>query len=268
MDNLEYRNNEALCYSDLSNLFTSYEYYEYQRSEERKSTPAMNFGNMYDTFILENDKFHEKYYLFDPEKRPEQSKGMTSKINKTWLKTLESKYKLVDADEYEDLQLMRAKLLQNPIANSLLEPGGDVQSTLFYELFGLPFKSKPDYLSIEKRQIIDLKTTRSIARRDLERSIVNYHYNIQSLLYRWAAEKIYGTKFDFAFIFQEKEPPYEPVIVRLDADWDTYTAAQIERLVKYYLDCKNGTGCKTRYNDILTINKPNYLNEIANIEEF
>lgn len=273
MTDIEYRALDSLCYSDLSNLARSYNYYEYQRSvpPNAETTPALRFGNAYDTYILQPEVFKREYGVLNEYNRPELDKTMASKLNQAWKQDFFKKHGnlYVTLDEMGQLNEMGNALHNNPFAHQLLTTdGGVAQDIATYELFGLPFKSKFDLAFPEKRLILDLKTTQSIADRDLSNSIVKYRYYIQSLLYRWAFEKKYNSQPNFFFIFQEKNPPYEVVVLTLADEWDDFARKEIERLVSYYLDCKGGKGCKTRYSDVLTLEKPHYLNNEQPEEEF
>ena len=76
---------------------------------------------------------------------------------------------------------------------------------------GCPCSGKLDHLFRDRALILDLKTTRSAAEPDIQKSFTKYGYDIQQAAYIQAVETMFPTlqgKVKFVFYFTETEEPY------------------------------------------------------------
>jgi hypothetical protein len=84
---------------------------------------------------------------------------------------------------------------------------------------GLWVKVRPDAIPTSSIDFVDLKTTTSVAWRDLQNAIFEFGYHQQGALIRAAAREVLKiAQPTFTLIFVEKEPPYCVRVVSLKDD--------------------------------------------------
>lgn len=69
-------------------------------------------------------------------------------------------------------------------------------------------RSKLDWLSADRRLIVDYKTTTTAEPNAFSRQIFSMRYELQAAFYRRAVLKQYGAEADYLWLVQENEPPY------------------------------------------------------------
>lgn len=107
---------------------------------------------------------------------------------------------------------------------------GETEQTAIWEENGIWCRVRPDWLSDDRKTIIDYKTTGLSANPELiDRHIVNMGYDIQHAFYSHVVEKVTGIKPNFFFIFQETTPPYlcSP-LVSLNTDFEKMARQKVE----------------------------------------
>lgn len=217
----EYHNNkDYLSASSMKLLKKSPMHY---REHEQETTDAMVFGSAYHCFILEEDKFKDRYFILDESEilsillgEGSKSPRATNKY-KEWkenqLTRAEGKI-LLDDSTFLKMQKMKRRLFQHPFAKMLLT-NGEPELAIFaeFETFdGTTGKAKikPDNIKRKKRVIVDLKTCNSAALKDFPRHAADLDYHIQAAYYKDVIEQMEGTGLPWRFMFvaQEKEAPY------------------------------------------------------------
>lgn len=108
------------------------------------------------------------------------------------------------------LQQMRDALDANPMSRHAVR-NVDIERTVVWvdPETGCWCKARPDIWPRSGTYLIDYKSTTSAAPRDCERAVANYGHHVQAAWYCDAVEAATGVRpRRFAFVFQEKEPPY------------------------------------------------------------
>lgn len=177
---------------------------------EGPSTKALELGQMAHEIILE-DKENE--YVSAPvvDKRTKAGKEAMAVFNKE----NEGK-KVVDAKDLQMVLSMKESFMKHDLAPNIRK-GGEAEMAYFASFQGIEYKAKADYYvqSDEGDYIVDYKTMTGNDFSDVQRAIAKYRYDIQAAHYMKVVEAVEGRPVkDFFWIFQEKEAPYELVVVR------------------------------------------------------
>ncbi len=167
------------------------------------ATPAMQFGTWAHLLMLEQDRFLAETcqeHKFD--RRTKKGKEMAA----IWARDHEGVEQIPEKD-MKYLSGMRYALDDgnHTMAQALLD-NCDSEVSCFFSWRDIDWKCRFDGLNVDKRLIIEYKTTTSIEA--FPSQIFNLGYDVQSAIYRRAAFEYFGKDFDFIFVAQEKKPPY------------------------------------------------------------
>lgn len=208
---------------------------------EQKQTDAMYFGELYHTFILENDRFYKDYTVIDESKRPDPQYKMSAKNNAAWLESFENP---VTVQAHEQLKAMRDVLFRHPYAKALLTKG-ESEHSYYCELdIGsekpIKVRFRPDNVRHDKRIIVDLKTAADASTDGFKKASANLQYHIQAALYSDLMELVTGEPlgYDFFFVAQEKVAPYAFNIYQSSAQFLSVGRYEYETLLMLYAYCE------------------------------
>ncbi len=117
------------------------------------------------------------------------------------------------------------------------------------------FKVRPDWISKDRKIILDYKTTDGSANpSDLARHIVSLGYDIQNALYVRGVKAVEGTEPKMIFVFQETEEPYLCSFVGLPPGFLEMAKSKIDYGIFLWREC-------------MTTNKwPAYPNRVCWVE--
>jgi len=111
---------------------------------------------------------------------------------------------ILTAQQYTRCQALLAGYTKNSIAIQLLQ-NGLAEESLSSEVYGVPVKCRADYVNLDTKTIIDVKTTSKYTDIDEFRSTIEeYRYDLSASLYLKIFEKTYGAPFQFIFIVLSK----------------------------------------------------------------
>lgn len=208
---------------------------------EVKQTDAMYFGELYHTFILENDRFYKDYTVVDPLQRPDQKHGMSAKANKEWL---ESFVNPVTAATHEQLKAMREVLFRHPYAKVLLT-NGESEASYYCDLdIGankrINVRFRPDNVRHDKRIVVDLKTAADASVDGFKSAAAKYDYQLQAALYSDLMELVMDEPlgYDFFFVAQEKVKPFAFNIFQASPQFRSIGRYEYELLLMLYAYCE------------------------------
>ena len=249
--NDEYHSSSAISRSQLMLLDKIPYHFWYEvlsgQAEKKESTPAMKFGSLFHTLVLEPEKFHEEYFLISQKTMPvkgtnpykliiEEAKGRTP-ITQEQLDKVSKMSDLVRKQE-----IVKTLLIDSKFENSLFWTDEETS---------LQFKSKPDIWST--KMIVDLKTTSDINPEQFKRSALNYGYYLQAGMAYEACRSL-GFPFEmFVILACEKEPPYVPIAFIATEKFLQYGIAQFnlyKRLLKKCLDSNDWPGYQVQELDL------------------
>lgn len=195
----EYRSNPAISQSDLKNLAKCPLYFKY-RKENSYDTDEMKLGRMVHTYILEEEKFNEEYFVT---KKIIRKGGAWEDIKKE-----AGKKEIVFLEEVEAAKGMKEMLMKlECFKDSLKESSKEISVFWQDDDIGIDCKARIDCYSAYYNIMIDLKTTRDCI--EFRKSFFKYKYHIQAAYYMDGIAKVTGkTPEGFMVFAVEKKPPY------------------------------------------------------------
>lgn len=204
---MNYNDIPAVRRSALWEMRKSPAHYKYMVEHPPKETAALLFGTAAHKYILETDEFWEDYALA-PEVDRRTKAGKEAWANH--LLELEGKSSISISD-YTTIQEMNESILNNPTAKELLKTGiHEVPIQWMDPVTEEPCKCRPDCLTVYngEKYIVDYKTTTSCEEGHFERSCRYYGYKLQAAMYTEGLFQSFFEPYKFAFVAQEKNPPY------------------------------------------------------------
>lgn len=193
-----------------------------ERYKTGGSQDALDFGTLFHTAVLEPDNLAD-YVALDADKIGLKSDGTPAQnptMTAAWKRAVaeaESDGRIVIAQADLDRALAMADALKaHEVANNLIhEIEGTFEESAFAVVDDLACRARFD-----KRipgAIIDLKSTSAQPGRDsLERTIINYGYDLSAAHYLAVAQELGLDADAFALVFVEKVEPYRVTVVDLD----------------------------------------------------
>jgi hypothetical protein len=194
---------------------------------ESKESRALIIGRAVHHLIL-GEPFFAKLFAIQPEEYESEkgSKPWNNNANdcKKWHAARHEEGRTVLLrQEVENIRGMAESLGAHPIirAGAL---NGLIERSIFWKdhKSGIWLKSRPDSIPGDSGDFVDLKTTDSVQRQALVRTIGKFGYHQQGALVRQAAREVLGIENPtFTLVFVEKEPPWCVRVVTLkDSDLD------------------------------------------------
>lgn len=207
-------------------------------------------GTIAHSVVLEPEKLAAEY-LIEPvaaPKRPTAAQIKATSPSPAAIKSIDfwerfdqraAGRKIIPREEYETAQRMREALMQHPAAAYLLEAGGVAEESIFFEEQTTKTKGRirPDFRSTKFNWLIDYKTAQDASPEAFKKSVTQYRYHVQGAWYTDGAIAS-GLNVDgFAFIVQEKAPPYLVAVYYLGSE--EYEIGRAE----YLEDCETYQRC-------------------------
>lgn len=255
---------------DLIERSPAHLHYMLENPEDKAETPALKFGRIVHSAILEPDTFVEVYAVM-PEglRKPTQAQLKAAKPSDATAKQIaaweewtadNAGREIITAEEWDLAQAMRRAVHAHPKAHALLRLGAPEQTTFWEEPnTGERCKARADWLhGTEASVIVDVKTCEDARAVQFAKSIVNYRYDVQAAHYEEG--------FDlprFVFIAVEKKPPHGVAVYAVDSEILFRGYAARERNLATYAECK-ATGIWPGYSqEIETLQLPAWAKEAA-----
>lgn len=197
----------AVRRSELWEMRKSPAHYRYAVDHPEEPTPALLFGTAAHKYILEPDKFWDEYVI------PPKVDRRTKAGKEEWTEFLEeSRGKtIINEEDMDKIMAMDSAIDQNPTASALLRSGEhEVPIEWMDTPTKLKCKCRPDVLTEYngRKYIVDYKTTKSCAGNSFEWSCRDYGYKLQAGMYTLGVFHDRLEDYGFAFVAQEKKPPY------------------------------------------------------------
>lgn len=230
-----YDNIPAVRRSDLWELRKSPAHYLYAVTHEKAPTPALTFGTAAHKYMLETDEFFDDYILLPKlDRRTKEGKAKWEEINASG-KTP------ISEDDFNTIVEMWKAICANPTARELIA-GGIHETPIGWAdpQTGEPCKCRPDVITSYKGDdyIVDYKTTTSCEPGHFERSCRAYGYKLQAGMYAEGVLNARFVKCKFAFVAQEKTPPYAVRVYFCDDGFVEEGEEMFHDLIGLYHKCK------------------------------
>ena len=228
---------EGVRRSALWEMRKSPAHYLYMVQNPQKETPALLFGTAAHKYVLETEDFWKDYVLA-PEVDRRTKAGKEAWNNH--LEQLEGKSSISISD-YTTIQDMNESILRNPTAKILLKTGVHELPVAWVDpVTGEHCKCRPDCLTQYngEKYIVDYKTTQSCADGHFERACRNYGYKLQAAMYAEGVFQATLESYKFAFVAQEKNPPYVVRVYFCDQGFIDEGMEIYRTLINKYHECK------------------------------
>lgn len=169
-------------------------------TEEFEATPDMIFGDAVHKWVLENDKFDEKFAVYDENKRPEPDKTFGAKENKAWKAAFYEEHKekrIISTDEFIKVKEIERQInVTGDFFMHSREAEKEIEVAALYgdlKLKGFIDMRIPDQITYDLKKV---PTARFVdARWKLDRE-----YSLQSAFYYWVG----GSNTKFVFLCFDK----------------------------------------------------------------
>ena len=205
-----YRAMPGLNKSSIERLLDCPLAYKLGLEQPDEPTPAMAFGTLVHSMILEPDTVPRLYHVMQA--------SATTKVGKAEkAKAIEEGKTIVSASDFAKAQAMQERVLEHPAARWLLGLQGKSEVSMFWELptedgRTRQCKGRADRIAQvgNGEVIIDLKThSGAVSPAELERTVARFGYHRQAAWYADGYERIAGKPcLGFYFIFISTTAPY------------------------------------------------------------
>lgn len=227
----------AVRRSDLWELRKSPAHYLYKVTHPEEPTAALLFGTAAHKYILEPNDFWNEFALApDVDRRTKAGKAEWAEF----VENLGDKTP-ISAKDLEIIQEMDKAITQNPLAAQFLRTGEhEVPIEWTDPHTGEPCKCRPDVITTYDGEdwIVDYKTTTSCANGAFEKSCRMFGYKLQAGMYTEGAFADTFKDYRFAFVAQEKTPPYAVRVYKCDVGFVLEGQDLFHDLIEIYHKCK------------------------------
>lgn len=180
--------------------------YQYKKTNPPDPTPAMRWGTLVHSIVLEPEKFAASIAVApDINRRTNAGKAEWD----AFVVANEGK-DVVTVEEMSELLQIAAAVQMHPAAKRALDGNGHrIEHSLFWEAQDIACRARPDLIH-RAGVIVDLKTTEDASPGAFARSVANFRYHVQAAFYLDGLRAIEGPDAakGFAFIAVEKKAPY------------------------------------------------------------
>lgn len=204
--NEDYHSSDEVSSSKLQTLIDCPGKYDDVRSP---STPSQEFGSAFHAILLEPDIFAAQYHILEnSNKRTNKYKEEVAEASKM------GKSSFLTQTEYDNLCNMVRAAKKHPQFKPLFS-GGHAEVSVYSSIDGVNVKCRPDYMFVAPDGaiiIVDVKTSLSCMKSDLELSISKYAYHRQAAFYIDTVKSVLGEdrRVFFANYFVESTRTRKP----------------------------------------------------------
>lgn len=234
---MQYDDIKAVRRSELWEIRKSPAHYLYAVNNPGPETPALKFGTAAHKFILEEEDFWNQYALA-PEVDRRTKAGR--EVYAAFCESLGEK-EAISVTDYGTILLMNDAIMANPTAKALLKTGKHEIPVEWNEATtGEPCKCRLDVITEYNglKYIVDYKTTTSCENGHFERSCRLYGYKLQAAMYLDGIFAETLEPYRFAFVAQEKNPPYAVRVYFCDDGFIDEGTELFRNLIGIYHKCK------------------------------
>lgn len=131
---------------------------------------------------------------------------MWSEVKAEFAASVEGKI-VLPKQQYDQLMSMRDAVYAHPAARGLLSLPGKAEQSVYWTdpETGVLCRCRPDFWAMQARIIVDLKTCLDASPEGFSKSLYNWHYHVQDVMYREGCEAATGEEQSFVFLAVEKD---------------------------------------------------------------
>lgn len=197
--NAEYhKDNTHLSSSSIKMLLKNPAQYYQEYILGNKSTesrPQFDEGSFVHTLVLEPEKVAD-YAVFPGLRKSGKAWEEFQAANKGKI--------ILSAPQVNRCEQLYKSYASLPVATALLQ-GGSPEFTMTGKMLDVPVKARADYINIDKKYIVDIKTTSMPSDSEIFRhTIREYGYDLSAALYCQIAHDNFNSLFDFYWIVISK----------------------------------------------------------------
>ena len=235
---MDYEKMEGIRRSDLWYMNKTPAHFKYHMDNPEEPTASLLFGIAAHMALLEPGKFLEQYIVAPNVDR------RTKAGKEEYAAFLESSdgMSIISPDDMKAIHDMQQAMLANKEAFNLLLGEHEVPFQWTDPDTGEKCKCKPDCLHVResdgKKFIVDYKTTDSCEDGHFERSCRQYGYKFQAGMYTEGVTINTLDDYDFAFVAQEKKPPYAVRVYYCDGEFVSEGYDKFRELIGLYHKCR------------------------------
>lgn len=194
-----------------------------------------DLGSAVHDYVLEGGKAIQVIFGFDnwQKKEPRDKADLAYAAGK--IPMLEKQYLEVHAIGES---VIRAIKDCSELGITDLQADGDAELSYIWNEDGVWLRTRPDWISHDKKLIIDIKTVGQSANPDdFVRKIVDLGYDIQSSAYKRGVNVLDGVMPEFIFIVAETTEPYLCSVVSLSAEFQSLGDDKVETAIALWRHC-------------------------------
>lgn len=260
VSNDKYHSSSGVSKSSLDKIHKSLNHW---LQSEYVSKPHLTFGSGTHAAVMEPALFTKEF-----EAAPKMNKNSAA-----WKKMVAEAagrgVTLVDQDVYDTILTARDAVMEHPVAGEYFSRTDAIaEGSLWVEEpnTGILVRVRPDWLILNDRLVVDLKTTKDASPGDpgggggFPRSIGQWRYDVQDVLYSDMLEAHFGHPFEFLFCAVDSDPPHGVAMYQIDEDSRRNARFQymsdLAKLIDYV---ENGTNNGGYPSDVQTVTVPKYF---------
>jgi exodeoxyribonuclease VIII len=193
---------------------------------------ALTLGSALHCKVLEPELFGDRYILA-PRVDGRTKEG---KAARAALAEAAGDRTIIDADTHELVAAMARSIEQHDDASELLAPGhgGIVERPILWGWNDISCAGTPDLVCLDRRLIVDVKTTQDASPEAFAGSVAKYGYHRQAAMYCRGVEEVYGETCRFIFIAVCSNPPHDVGVYELSMAAIDQGAAEVVSLLEEY----------------------------------
>ena len=247
LSHADYLARPEMSASGIKLLLRSPAHYAWAKANPSPGTPQQMLGTLTHAAVHEPDRYAKRLKAPAMDKRTKAGREAWAAFNAQVTPDA-----LVVTEEQEALVTgMRDAVYGNEIARTLLEDG-EAEVSAFFEVDGLPFKARFDWLAAGHDLIVDLKTAADASFEAFARSAGNFQYHLQDVLYRRAAKACGLGDRKMVFVVVENAPPHAVALYTLDDAALWAAEARLNHACDIYRTCLE-TGTWPSYSDEIQV---------------
>lgn len=218
--------NRPLSFSSLKEFNLSPKHYIEYIERKKEATPDMILGSAFHCYILENEKFDNKYIVapkFDKRTKEGKANSEAFQLEHTGKETL-------TPDQWDVLTSCANSFTKHEPAIKLFSERIEVEKKIRFDFMGLPFVGYIDAIGFNF--IFDIKMVQSSQGAIFQREAYNRMLHLQAAIY-----SITNIDKDFYFVACEKQSPYNVNVFKADAEFIEKGISELTRLCDGFTRC-------------------------------
>lgn len=205
LSNAEYHALDSISKSGLDLIRKAPALYKFRRENPQPTTPALRWGTLVHTAILEPHNLDELMIAPKVDRRTAAGKAEWAEFE-----AKAEGREIVTEEELERLRLTSEAVHAHAAAGKALAMLREVETSIFWTDpdTGINCRCRPDGI-LSNGLIVDVKTTGDASADEFVKSAAKWRYHVQAAYYSDGYRAAFGeAPKGFAFIAVEKDPPF------------------------------------------------------------